>query len=77
DVANLFQRFGASSDGYLEIANSLVYHESLAPGTHSVALQGATSHPSLEQPRTEQPAQVSATLLDSITTDTTRRTTSA
>ncbi|RMR09562.1 Cell morphology protein [Pseudomonas syringae pv. helianthi] len=77
DVANLFQRFGASSDGYLEIDNSLDYQESLAPGTHSVALQGATSQPSLEQPRTEQPAQVSATVLDSITTDTTRRTTSA
>ncbi|KPW53920.1 Cell morphology protein [Pseudomonas caricapapayae] len=77
DVANLFQRFGASSDGYLEIDNSLVYQESSAPGTHSVALQGATSLPSLEQPRTERPAQVSATALDSITTDTTRRTASA
>ncbi|ELQ10806.1 cellulose biosynthesis protein BcsQ [Pseudomonas syringae] len=27
DVANLFQRFGASSEGYLEIDDSLDYHE--------------------------------------------------
>ncbi|RML25782.1 hypothetical protein APX70_04761, partial [Pseudomonas syringae pv. maculicola] len=38
DVANLFQRFGASSDGYLETDNSLDYQESSVSSTPSVAL---------------------------------------
>lgn len=73
DVANLFQRFGASSDGYLETDNSLDYQESSVSSTPSVALQRATSQPSIEQPCAEQSAQNNAPAPDSITPDKTRR----
>lgn len=73
DVANLFQRFGASSDVYLETDNSLDYQESSVSSTPSVALQRATSQPSIEQPCAEQSAQNNAPAPDSITPDKTRR----
>ncbi|KPY42992.1 Chromosome partitioning protein ParA [Pseudomonas savastanoi pv. retacarpa] len=73
DVANLFQRFGASSDGYLEIDNSLDYQESSVSRTPSAALQRATSQPSLEQPCSTLPAQNNSTAPDLIAPDKTRR----
>ncbi|MDF7795282.1 cellulose biosynthesis protein BcsQ [Pseudomonas syringae] len=73
DVANLFQRFGASSEGYLEVDDSLDYQETPTAGSSPAAPSRMTDQPLPEQTCAAQPAEMPGTAPDLLMTSTTKR----